>query len=73
MSVLSFGSEKIDITAVGDVMDERGWHLDRQNDPGALHMMVSPAHAKVADAFLADLREATAHHGTSKGIEARYS
>jgi glutamate/tyrosine decarboxylase-like PLP-dependent enzyme len=73
MSVLSFGSEKIDITAVGDVMDERGWHLDRQNDPGALHMMVSPAHAKVADAFLADLREATAHHGTSKGVEARYS
>jgi sphinganine-1-phosphate aldolase len=73
MSVLSFGSEKIDIAAVGDVMDERGWHLDRQNDPAALHMMVSPAHAEVADAFLGDLREATAHHGTSKGIEARYS
>jgi glutamate/tyrosine decarboxylase-like PLP-dependent enzyme len=72
MSVLSFGSEKIDIAAVGDVMDERGWHLDRQNDPGALHMMVSPAHAKVADTFLADLREATAHHGISKGVEARY-
>jgi glutamate/tyrosine decarboxylase-like PLP-dependent enzyme len=73
MSVMSFGSEKVDIAAVGDVMDERGWHLDRQNDPGALHMMVSPAHAKVADAFLADLREAVAHHGTSRGVEARYS
>jgi glutamate/tyrosine decarboxylase-like PLP-dependent enzyme len=73
MSVLSFGSQKIDIAAVGDVMDERGWHLDRQNDPAALHMMVSPAHAEVADAFLGDLREATAHHGISKGIEARYS
>jgi glutamate/tyrosine decarboxylase-like PLP-dependent enzyme len=73
MSVMSFGSQKIDIAAVGDVMDERGWHLDRQNDPPALHMMVSPAHAKVADAFLADLREAVAHHGTSKGVEARYS
>jgi hypothetical protein len=70
---MSFGSEKIDIAAVGDVMDERGWHLDRQNDPSALHMMVSPAHAKVADAFLADLREAVARHGTSKGVEARYS
>jgi glutamate/tyrosine decarboxylase-like PLP-dependent enzyme len=73
MSVMCFGSQKIDIAAVGDVMDERGWHLDRQNDPGALHIMVSPEHAKVADAFLADLREAVAHHGTSKGVEARYS
>ena len=25
-------------------MDERGWHLDRQNDPDALHLMVSPEH-----------------------------
>jgi glutamate/tyrosine decarboxylase-like PLP-dependent enzyme len=73
MSVMSFGSEKIDVSAVGDVMDERGWHLDRQNDPDALHIMVSPVHARVADAFLEDLREAVAHHGRSKGVEARYS
>jgi glutamate/tyrosine decarboxylase-like PLP-dependent enzyme len=73
MSVMSFGSEQLDIAAVGDVMDERGWHLDRQNGPDALHMMVSPAHAAVADAFLDDLREAVARHGPSKGVEARYS
>jgi hypothetical protein len=30
-------------------------------------------HARVADAFLEDLREAVAHHGRSKGVEARYS
>lgn len=73
MSVFSFGSNSIDIGAVGDVMDERGWHLDRQNDPAALHLMVSPEHAKVADHFLADLRHAVATHGQSKGVEARYS
>ncbi len=73
MSVFSFGSEKVDIAAVGDVMDEKGWCLDRQTGPDALHMMVSPAHAKIADAFLADLGEAVAHHGASKGVEARYS
>jgi len=73
MSVFSFGSEKIDIMAVGDFMDERGWHLDRQNGPDALHMMVSPGHAKVVDAFLDDLRHAVLNHGTSKGVEARYS
>jgi hypothetical protein len=73
MSVFSFGSNSIDIGAVGDVMDERGWHLDRQNDPPALHLMVSPEHAKVADTFLKDLREAVATHGKSQGKEARYS
>ncbi|MEE9608015.1 MAG: aminotransferase class V-fold PLP-dependent enzyme, partial [Myxococcota bacterium] len=73
MSVMAFGSEELDIGAVGDVMDDRGWHLDRQTQPAALHLMVSPAHARVADAFLEDLRHAVAHHATSRGVEARYS
>jgi glutamate/tyrosine decarboxylase-like PLP-dependent enzyme len=73
MSVMSFGSEKHDVMAIGDVMDDRGWHLDRQHGPDALHFMVSPEHAEVADAFLADLRDAVAHHGESRGKDARYS
>jgi glutamate/tyrosine decarboxylase-like PLP-dependent enzyme len=73
MSVFAFGSETIDIKAVGDVMDEKGWHLDRQSGPEALHLMVSPAHAQVADAFLEDLRFAVENHGASKGVEERYS
>jgi sphinganine-1-phosphate aldolase len=73
MSVMAFGSEEIDIMAVADVMDDRGWCLDRQNDPDALHLMVSPAHAKVVDAFLEDLRDAVHHHGPSRGVKARYS
>jgi glutamate/tyrosine decarboxylase-like PLP-dependent enzyme len=60
MGVFAFGSDTLDVFAIGDVMDERGWHLDRQNGPEALHLMLSPAHAEVADAFLADLREAAA-------------
>lgn len=72
-SLLAFGSESLDIMAVGDVMDDRGWHLDRQNDPTALHMMVSPEHHRIADDFLADLRDAVANHGQSRGVAARYS
>jgi sphinganine-1-phosphate aldolase len=72
-SLLAFGSSEIDINAVGDVMDDRGWHLDRQTNPAALHMMVTPNHAKIVDQFLSDLRDAVAHHGTSRGVEARYS
>ena len=42
--------------AVGDGMDRRGWHLDRQQ--GGLHLMISPYHRNVVDPFLADLAAA---------------
>jgi len=72
-SLVAFGSDTIDISAIGDVMDDKGWHLDRQVNPSALHMMVTPNHAKVADRFLEDLRFAVEHHGESRGVKARYS
>lgn len=76
MSVFAFTSEPdsgVDLFAVGDVMDDRGWCIDRQHGPDALHLMLSPKHLTVADAFLADLADAVAHHGASRGKEARYS
>ncbi len=73
MSVFAFGSDRVDIAAVGDVMDDRGWHVDRQGGPDALHLMVSPRHLAVVEPFLEDLREAVRHHGSSRGVEARYS
>jgi glutamate/tyrosine decarboxylase-like PLP-dependent enzyme len=72
MGVFAFGSDGLDVFALGDRMDERGWHLDRQTDPDALHLMLSPAHAGVADAFLADLREAARDPGRASGRGARY-
>lgn len=59
-----------DLAAVADVMDDRGWHLDRQQ--GGLHAILSPSHVPVVDAFLADLREAVATHGESRGVDATY-
>jgi glutamate/tyrosine decarboxylase-like PLP-dependent enzyme len=73
MSVFAFGSGSLDVFAVGDAMDARGWHLDRQRNPDALHLMLSPEHDRVADAFLADLRRAVARGGSAKSREARYS
>jgi sphinganine-1-phosphate aldolase len=58
---------------VADVMDDRGWNLNRNTEPRSLHLMLSPAHAAVADELLADLRHAVRHHGESRGVEARYS
>jgi len=73
MSVFGFTSDTADPLAIGDRMDERGWCLDRQNDPDALHMMVSPRHLTVVEPFLADLRWAAETAGTTSTREARYS
>jgi glutamate/tyrosine decarboxylase-like PLP-dependent enzyme len=62
--------DALDIAAVADVLDERGWNLDRQQ--GGLHMMISPYHRHVADAFRSDLAGAVAHHGPSAGKAATY-
>ncbi len=70
LSVFELASSVLDIGAVGDVMDERGWHLDRQQ--GGLHLMVSPYHARVVERFLADLAEAAATDRTGAGRDATY-
>jgi glutamate/tyrosine decarboxylase-like PLP-dependent enzyme len=71
--VLAFRSDRVDLFAVADVMDDRGWNLNRNTSPPGLHVMLSPAHADVVDELLADLHFAVAHHGESRGTEARYS
>jgi sphinganine-1-phosphate aldolase len=70
MTLFEFGSAVHDISAIGDVMDDRGWNLDRQQ--GGLHMMVFPYHRHVVADFLADLSYAVANHGTSRGVAASY-
>jgi glutamate/tyrosine decarboxylase-like PLP-dependent enzyme len=68
LSLFEFGptpDSGIDIDGVCDVMDGRGWNLDRQQ--GGLHLMVSPGHDRVVDDFCADLADAVAHHGPGGG------
>lgn len=57
MSVFSYRSDKIDTFALGDVMERKGWHLDRLQFPAALHQMVNPHHCAVVKPFLKDLKE----------------
>jgi len=57
MSVFAFASDEVDMFAVADAMEERGWHMDRQPAPPALHIMVALTHAKVVNQFLSDLNE----------------
>lgn len=70
MSVFEFGSQSLDISAIGDVLDDRGWNLDRQQ--GGLHVMTFPYHVHVVDEFCEDLSGAVANHGESRGVAATY-
>ncbi len=66
MSIFAFASDTIDVYALGDAMEALGWKLDRQQMPPALHMMVTPAHAKIAERFLEDLRRCAGELATGK-------
>ena len=48
----------INIFAVGDRMQEKGWHIDRLMHPDGLHAMITASHETVLDSYFADLREA---------------
>jgi glutamate/tyrosine decarboxylase-like PLP-dependent enzyme len=58
MSVFAFTSDTADIYALADVLDARGWQMDRQQKPPSLHLMVTPAHKGIEEPFLADLEAA---------------
>ena len=58
-TVVTFGSshDDVDIYAVADQMQQRGWALDRQHKPASLHCTVNAYNGPVIDDFLADLQE----------------
>ena len=73
LSIFEVGSDELDIAAVGEALVDAGWYPDRQ--PGGLHFMLSPFHAKVAPDLLAALAAAvsTVRDGrTSDGSTATY-
>jgi glutamate/tyrosine decarboxylase-like PLP-dependent enzyme len=50
----------LNIYAVGDQMDARGWQVNRNQFPEGLHAMVTAQHLQVVDQYIADLRESVA-------------
>jgi sphinganine-1-phosphate aldolase len=72
----------LDIFAIGDLVDSGGWFTNRNTSPLSIHVMLSPAHAALADQLVADLTAAVEQHraDTSTGAtggtgdhEVRYS
>jgi len=58
MSILAFKSDKMDIYALADELNKKGWHFERQQLPPSIHLTINYIHKDVADAFIGDLQEA---------------
>lgn len=58
MSVFSFISDTMNIFALGNRVDSKGWRVNRLNCPPSLHLVVTPNHITVVDEFLVDLKNA---------------
>ena len=60
--LLAYGAAtpELNIFAVGDQLDAKGWSVNRLQFPDGLHAMVTAQHLAVIDDYLRDLREAVA-------------
>lgn len=71
--VLALRSDTVDLHAVADAMEERGWYLNRNIEPKGLQLMLSPAHADVVTQLLSDFADAVTDHGPGRAAEVRYA
>jgi len=76
LGLVAFTHPDADCLAVWSKLRERGWFTSLTTEPMALHLMLSPFHAEVADTYLTDLAWALEQvRDGAKGAptEARYS
>jgi sphinganine-1-phosphate aldolase len=57
-TIVSFAATKLDIYAIADRIEARGWTADRQHRPASLHLTVTANHVPIVDDYLRDLAAA---------------
>ncbi|MBL9007495.1 MAG: aspartate aminotransferase family protein [Myxococcales bacterium] len=60
IGVFAFTADELEIFAIADAMETRGWHIDRQQRPDCIHLMINPNHAAIVDEYLRDLADSVA-------------
>jgi sphinganine-1-phosphate aldolase len=76
LGLMAFGHPQVNPFAVWGKLFERGWFASVTTEPRALHLMLSPFHAEVADVYLADVEWALneVKAGSMRGkVTPRYS
>lgn len=77
LGLFIYGARELDPFAIWGRMAKRGWFTGLTTEPRAIHLMLSPAHAEVAEEYLVDLAasvEEVARSGAVAGdTRARYA
>jgi glutamate/tyrosine decarboxylase-like PLP-dependent enzyme len=77
LGLFIYGSDELDPFAIWAKLKGKGWFTGLTTEPRAIHLMLSPAHAEVADQYLSDLAQAVAEvrgsGETAKDTQARYA
>lgn len=60
MSLVAYGAHDLDIVAIADGLQARGWFVYLERVPPSIHLMLSPGHEPFIDRYLTDLREVVA-------------
>ena len=68
MSVFSYTSTRNNLSGIANRMEQKGWWMNRQNNPESLHMIITPAHLKSIDVFLGDLATCVAQEDGNPSI-----
>jgi sphinganine-1-phosphate aldolase len=77
LGLFAYGSTRHDPFAIWGGLVRRGWFSALTTEPRGIHQMLSPAHAAVADEYLADLAaciaDVAATGATAKDTKAQYA
>ncbi|HVN37394.1 MAG TPA: aminotransferase class V-fold PLP-dependent enzyme [Myxococcota bacterium] len=76
LGIVAYTADDLDVFAVWGRLARRGWMTALCTEPKAIHLMLSPAHAQVADVYLADLAQALAEvraGASGADVRARYA
>ena len=60
-TLLAYASKDVNIHVIADLMEKKGWFLDRQMNPDSIHLTITPANAPACAQYLLDLKEAFTH------------
>ncbi len=60
IGVFAYTADDLEIFAIADAMETRGWHIDRQQRPDCIHLMINPNHAAIVEDYLRDLADSVA-------------
>jgi glutamate/tyrosine decarboxylase-like PLP-dependent enzyme len=59
-TIVAYAAVGMDIYAIADRMEARGWTIDRMHRPAAIHLTVTANHAGIVDDYLTDLEASVA-------------